>query len=65
MSNLSNGDIPNSRQSAKKNGIANEELLILTIKEAKSVVENLTPNPWPSNYLFRRQYSDLRDCSVL
>jgi hypothetical protein len=35
---------------AIKNNIANNELLILNSKEAKSVIESLTPNPWPSNY---------------
>ncbi len=35
---------------AKKININNDELIIITSKEAKSVIETLTPNPWPSNY---------------
>ena len=35
---------------AVKNNINNDELSILTSKEAKSVIESLTPNPWASNY---------------
>jgi len=35
---------------AVKNNIDNDELSILTSKEAKSVIEILTPNPWASNY---------------
>jgi hypothetical protein len=46
-------------QSAKKNDIANDQFLILTSKEAKSVVENLTPNPWPSNYVSMLKKIDL------
>ena len=37
-------------QSANKNDIVNDQLMMLTSKDAKSVIDNLTPNPWPSNY---------------
>ena len=35
---------------APKNNVLNKELLLLNALDAKSNIEFLTPNPWPSNY---------------
>ena len=35
--------------SASRNSINNDELYLMSAKEAKSILETLAPNPWPSN----------------